>query len=193
MSTVYPVFLVGRHQWLQLGRKEEGLTAGCPHQKNVRFTIMDDLREFFWRSWIRNSNGRTSFPVGIGAWSGQVERSREEPSGAEWSRVETTERLAWGMRGLLYFRSDAMFQPAQKTRASRTNHNLNSLSVDEVLIWSLQLNSKCRSDTGSWKTRLGWRRYSTYDILEQEVDFEGSSLMKGTQVKLNFCQRIFTS
>jgi len=47
---------------------------------------MDDLREFFWRSWIRNSNGRTSFPVGIRAWSGQVERSRKEPSGAEWSR-----------------------------------------------------------------------------------------------------------
>ena len=57
---------------------------------------MDDLREFFRRSRIRNSNGRTSFPVGIRAWSGGssgAERNRvrlngfdrETGAGVEWA------------------------------------------------------------------------------------------------------------
>jgi len=44
-----------------------------------------------------------------------AERNRVGPNGAD---QEPTERLARGMRGL-YFRLDAMFQPVEKTRASR--------------------------------------------------------------------------
>jgi len=54
-------------------------------------------------------SGWNPSPVGLG---------RAEPKGIEWGRMEPTERLAMGMRGL-YFRLDAMFQPAEKTRASR--------------------------------------------------------------------------
>jgi len=52
------------------------------------------------------------------ARSSGAERNREGPKGAEWSRVEPTERLAWGMRGR-YFRLDAMFQPATGGKNSR--------------------------------------------------------------------------
>ena len=58
---------------------------------------MDDLRQFlfFLRSWIRNSNGRTSFPVGIRAWSGQVEWGRMEPSEADRETSDGNERATF--------------------------------------------------------------------------------------------------
>jgi len=106
-----------------LNNRRELMRWPFQSKSQLRLLQWATCASFFWRSWIRNSNGPTSFPVGMRAWSGQVERSRKEPSGAEMSRVEPTERLARGMRGP-YIRFDAMFQPADKTRAIRPLKNL---------------------------------------------------------------------
>jgi len=78
---------------------------------------MDDLREFFFFFTLLDTElKRTDV---ISGWNPSlVGAGRAEPKGTERGRMESTERLARGMRGL-YIRFDAMFQPPNKTRASR--------------------------------------------------------------------------